>query len=248
MKKLLIIALAFILLSSCSEKGLQTLNTVLNTADSVLNEDQTLSLSNEEVIKGLREALKIGTDTAVHLASKADGFYKNPALFIKFPEEAIKIKTTLVDAGFGHLIDDFEMTLNRSAEEASKFAAPIFVDAITQMTIQDGFDILNGADNAATNYLRDKTTTQLKTKFQPVVEQAIEKVNLTKYWEPIINKYNILTILTGGEEINPDLEAYVTENAVKGLFTHIEKEEKQIRDNPAARVTDILQRVFGSSK
>lgn len=236
------------ILMGCSEKGLQTLNDVLNTADTVLGEEHSLSLSNEEVIKGLREALKVGTDTAVNLASKTNGFYKNPTLFIQFPKEAIKVKNTLTDAGFGHLVDDFEMTLNRSAEEAAKFAAPIFVDAITGMTIQDGFNILNGADNAATTYLKDKTTAQLRTKFQPVVQEAIDKVNLTKHWEPVINKYNLLTILTGGEEINPDLEAYVTENAIKGLFVHIEKEEKQIRENPAARVTDILQRVFGTSK
>ncbi len=188
MKKLLIITLTISLLTSCSEKGLQTLNDVLTTTDEIIREDGPSPLTNDEVVKGLKEALKVGTETAVNLTSKADGFYKSPELFIQFPEEAIKVKNTLNDAGFGHLVEKFEMTLNRSAEEAAKFAAPIFVDAITQMTIQDGFTILKGSDNAATNYLRDKTTEQLNTKFRPTVQQAIEKVDLTKYWEPVINK------------------------------------------------------------
>jgi len=248
MKKI-ILALAIVLIfSQCSEKGLQTLNDVLGTTDEVLNgESGVPALTNSEVISGLKEALKVGTDTAVSLASVTDGFYKNPLLFIKFPEEAVKVKNTLNDAGFGNLVDDFELTLNRAAEEAVKQAAPVFVDAITGMSVQDGFAILNGADNAATEFLKEKTTAQLRTQFSPKVQNAIETVNLTKYWEPVINKYNLLTILTGGEEVNPDLEAYVTENAISGLFIHIAKEEKQIRENPKARVTDLLARVFGNS-
>ncbi len=246
MRKILLIVLAIPFIYGCSEKGLQTLNDVLDVTGSVLNEGEGLSLSNEEVINGLKQALTVGTDSAINLASIADGFYKNPALFIKFPEEAEKVKTKLNDNGFGFLVDDFEMTLNRTAEEAVKFATPIFVEAITDMTIADGFAILKGADNAATNYLKDKTTAKLLAEFSPVVDQAIEKVQLTKHWEPVINKYNLLTILTGGEEVNPDLKAYVTENAINGLFVHIENEEKQIRENPQARVTDLLQKVFGS--
>jgi len=250
MKKLIGIALiSSLILCSCSEKGLQTLNDVLNTTDAVLNDGEGLSsaLTNDEVIKGLKEALVVGTDSAVNLSSKMNGFYKNPLLFIEFPDEAIKVKNTLVDAGFGGIVDDFEMTLNRAAEDATKFATPIFKDAITGMSIQDGFNILNGADNAATNYLKDKTTASLIAKFSPVVTESIDRVNLTKYWEPVISKYNLLTMLTGGEQVNPDLNAYVTDKAVSGLFKHIEQEEKQIRENPAARVTDLLQRVFGNS-
>ncbi len=249
MKKILLALATIFILSQCSEKGLQTLNDVLDASGTVLNEDSELSaLTNSEVISGLKEALKVGTDTAVSLASVTNGFYKNPLLFIRFPEEAVKVKNTLNDAGFGHLVDDFELTLNRAAEEATKQAAPVFVQAITGMSVQDGFSILNGADNAATEYLKEKTTAELRSKFSPKVQQAIETVNLTKYWEPVINKYNLLTILTGGEEINPDLEAYVTEKAITGLFTHIATEEQQIRENPQARVTDLLARVFGNPK
>lgn len=248
MKKIGIGLLAIFFLSQCSEKGLQTLNDVLDTTESILGEGDgtAAALTNTEVINGLKEALKVGTDSAVNLASKVNGFYSNPLLFIEFPEEAIKVKNTLVDAGFSNLVDDFELTLNRAAEEASKEATSIFVDAILGMTIQDGFSILNGGQNAATNYLKEKTTSRLKEKFQPKVQNAIESVNLTKYWQPVINKYNILTILTGGEEINPDLESYVTEKAIDGLFVHIEQREKDIRENPAARVSSLLERVFGN--
>ncbi|MFK7755345.1 MAG: DUF4197 domain-containing protein [Flavobacteriales bacterium] len=245
--KLFLLAIATTLLfSQCSEKGLQTLNDVLSTTNEVLGSDGTAALTNQDVISGLKEALRVGTDSAVGLASKTNGFYKNPLLFIEFPPEAIKVKNTLTDAGFGSLVEDFEMTLNRSAEEASRYAAPIFIDAITEMTIQDGFNILNGPDNAATNYLKEKTTSSLRAEFKPVVDEAIKKVNLTKFWEPVVSKYNLLTILSGGEQVNPDLEAYVTTNAMDGLFQHIEQEEKQIRENPQARVTELLQKVFGS--
>ncbi len=246
MKLFLLAICTALLFSQCSEKGLQTLSDVLNTTNEVLGDEGTSSLTNQDVISGLKEALKVGTDSAVGLASKTDGFYKNPLLFIEFPPEAMKVKNTLTDAGFGSLVEDFEMTLNRSAEEAAKYAAPIFIDAITDMTIQDGFNILNGPDNAATNYLKEKTTNSLRAEFKPVVDEAIKKVNLTKYWQPVISKYNLLTMLTGGEQVNPDLEAYVTTNAMDGLFKHIEMEEKQIREDPKARVSAILQKVFGS--
>ena len=138
------------------------------------------------------------------------------------------------------------MILNRSAEEAAKLATPIFKDAITSMSISDGFTLLNGSNNAATNFLQEKTSSQLKEKFSPIVNNAINKVQLTKYWEPILKKYNLLTLLTEADAINPDLEAYVTQKTLDGLFLQITKEEKQIRENPSARVSDILQRVFGS--
>jgi hypothetical protein len=246
MKKILALIGIPLLLFGCSEKGLQNLNDVLSTTKDVLAEYEPIKLTNTEVISGLKEALKVGTDSAVGLVSKMNGFYKNPSIFIEFPPEAIKVKNTLNDAGFGSLMDDFEMTLNRSAEEAAKLATPIFKDAITSMSISDGFTLLNGSNNAATNCLQEKTSSQLKEKFSPVVNNAINKVQLTKHWEPILKKYNLLTLLTGADAINPDLEAYVTQKTLDGLFLQIAKEEKQIRENPSARVSDILQRVFGS--
>ena len=140
-------------------------------------------------------------------------------------------------------VDEFVMTLNRAAETAAKEATPIFVDAIKSMSISDGFAILKGNDNAATQYLRDKTSAQLKVKFNPIVKNAISKVEVTKYWNPLINTYNKIPFI---EKQNPDLEDYVTTKAMEGLFLMIEKEEAKIRKDPLARVSDILKRVFGS--
>ena len=143
-------------------------------------------------------------------------------------------------------VDKFETTLNRAAEEAVKEALPIFKNAILSMSIQDGFSILKGGDGAATKFLKDKTTDSLVVSFLPKVKAATSKVQLTAYWNPIITKYNAAVTLTGGEKINPDLDAYVTQLAIQGLFKLVEKEENKIRKDPMARVTDILKKVFSS--
>jgi len=200
-------------------------------------------LTNDEVISGLRDALTVGTNNSSTFASKVDGFYKNPSLFIPFPPEAQKVKDWATKLGMNDQLDKFVMTLNRSAEEATKDAAPVFVNAIKGMSIGDGFAILKGADNAATQYLKDKTTAELRLKFTPIVQNAINKVELTKYWNPIINNYNKVPFV---EKQNPDLTAYVTDRAIEGLFKLIAEEELKIRKDPIARVTDILKRVFGN--
>ena len=187
-----------------------------------------------------------GTEKSVSLASVEDGFYKNPKLRIPFPEDAQKVKETAINLGFSPQLEKFEETLNRAAEKATKKATAIFVHAIRGMTVEDGANILKGADNAATNYLKIKTKAQLTLEFAPIVDQAIDAVELTKYWEPLMNKYNTATMFTGGEEINTDLNAYITERTIQGLFVHVEAEEKLIREDPVARVTDLLKKVFGS--
>ena len=203
----------------------------------------TKPLSNEEVISGLKNALIVGTNNSGSLASKVDGYYKNPGIFIPFPPEAQNIKDKVNALGMKEQTDKFVMTLNRAAEEAAKNAAPVFMDAIKAMSIGDGFAILKGKDNAATQYLNEKTTARLKEKFTPVVQSAIDKVEVTKYWNPIITTYNKIPF---AEKQNPDLTAYVTERALQGLFKLITAEELKIRKDPAARVTDILKKVFGS--
>ncbi len=200
-------------------------------------------LTNEEVIKALREALVIGTNNSSASASKVDGFYGNLLIKIHFPEEAIKIKNAVEKLGMASQVEKFVLTLNRAAEEAAKDAAPIFINAITSLTIADGFSILRGPDNAATQYLSSKTSTQLHTKFKPVVNSALQKVNLTKYWKPLIDTYNKIPTV---QKMNPDLDEYVTQKALVGLFKLIAEEELQIRRNPAARVTELLKKVFGS--
>jgi len=204
------------------------------------------ALSNGEVISGLKEALQIGIKNSVNLTSVTDGFFKNSAIRLPFPEDAIKVKQKAMDLGMGSQVEIFEMTLNRAAEDATKAALPIFANAITNMTIQDGFKILNGGDGAATKYLRDNTTAKLTAAFSPKVAESINKVKLTEYWNPIITKYNSVMAITGGQKMNPDLNAYVTERAIIGLFKLVEQEENKIRKDPMARVTDILVKVFGS--
>jgi hypothetical protein len=132
--------------------------------------------------------------------------------------------------------------MNRAAEEASKEAAPVFVQAIKTMTITDGINILRGGDNAATTYLKGRTSNELTTKFSPIVKKAIQKVELTKYWKPIITSYNKIP---GVKKQNPDLDRYVTEKTLEGLFTLLAQEEAKIRKDPLAQVTDLLRRVFG---
>ncbi len=206
----------------------------------------TPALSNGEVVSGLKEALQIGIKNSVNLTSVTDGFFKNSAIKLPFPEDAIKVKQKAIDLGMGSQVEKFELTLNRAAEDATKAALPIFADAITNMTIQDGFKILNGGDGAATKYLRDNTTAKLTAAFAPKVAESINKVKLTEYWNPIITKYNSVMAITGGQKMNPDLNAYVTERAITGLFKLVEQEENKIRKDPMARVTDILVKVFGS--
>jgi hypothetical protein len=224
---------------------------VVNEAESVLNNvssstNTNNSLSNDQVISGLREALSVGINNATSLTSKVDGFLGNPNIKIPFPPDAEKVREKAVEWGMQGQVDKIVTTLNRAAEEASKTAAPIFLNAIKSMTISDGFSILNGGDGAATRYLKDKTTTALKTAFLPEVKKATEKVQLTNYWNPVITKYNQAMTFTGGQKINPDLNDYILGKAIDGLFSLVEKEENKIRKDPAARITEILKTVFGS--
>ncbi len=230
-------------LNSCAQINFgKELNKV---KDDISKNNNNSGLTNEEVIAGLKEALTVGTNNSSSNASKEDGFYKNPEIKIPFPKDAEKVKETVESLGMQKQVEEFVLSLNRAAEEAAKESAPIFIDAVKTMTITDGFNILKSSDNAATQYLQDKTTAQLKEKFQPKVHEAIQKVNVTKYWTPLITRYNTATQLTGGEKINPDLDAYVTEKAIEGLFKLIAGEELKIRKDPAARVTDLLKKVFG---
>lgn len=200
-------------------------------------------LSNDEIVSGLREALTIGSNNAAGKAAVRDGFFKNPLIKIPFPKEAKVVETKARQIGMGSQVDRFVMTLNRAAEEASKEAAPVFVNAVKTMTITDGMNILRGGDNAATNYLRGRTTGELTNRFSPIVKRAIQKVELTRFWNPIITAYNRLP---GVKKQNPDLDRYVTERTLEGLFTLIGQEEAKIRKDPAAQVTNLLKKVFGS--
>ena len=248
MKNLILSIAAVVTIGSLSAYS-QDINKVIDDAQKKAQKEidkytkkKKPKLTNDEVIRGLREALNVGTNNSTGSASKTDGFYKNPLVFIPFPSEAEKIRNTAVNLGMQKQVDDFVMTLNRAAEEASKEAAPVFLEAIKGMSISDGFAILKGADNAATQYLQDKTSNDLTIKFTPVIKKAIDKVQVTKYWNPIITAYNKVP---GVEKKNPNLEQYITQRAMAGLFTLIAGEEKKIRTDPVAQVTALLKKVFG---
>jgi hypothetical protein len=215
------------------------------TGNLPINAPVTNSLTNDEVISGLKEALSVGIKNSVSLTSVVDGFLGNPTIRLPFPPDAIKVKEKALNLGLSGQVEKFETTLNRAAEEATKEAMPIFIDAIKNMSVQDGFAILKGGNGAATKFLKDQTISKLVTAFTPKVKEATSRVKLTEYWNPIITKYNALTM---GEDLNPDLDAYITQKAIEGLFIMVAKEEDKIRLDPAARVSDLLSKVFGSLK
>lgn len=199
------------------------------------------SLSTAEIASGLKEALTIGTRNSSARLSAVDGFFGNAAVKILMPEEAKKVENTLRNIGLGGLVDKAVLSINRAAEEASKSATPIFVDAVKQMTITDAMGILKGGDYAATDYFKTKTTAPLSNAFRPVIEKALSKTNATKYWGDVFSAYNKFA----AKPINTDLTGYVTEKAISGIFYEVGLEEQKIRKDPAARVTELLKKVFG---
>lgn len=233
-----------LVLASCVLE--EVANDVLTTTTTTGGTNAAPALTNDEVIAGLKEALTIGIKKGAEMASMTDGFFKNDFIKIPFPPEANELKDKAIEWGLQNKVDEIILTLNRAAETASQKATPIFVDAITNMSISDGFEILNGSDSAATMYLIKTTTAPLTTAFMPVVKEAIETVELTKYWNPVATKYNQWTKISGKPEVNPDLDKYVTDRAISGLFFLVKQEEKKIRKDPVAQVTDLLKKVFGS--
>jgi len=197
--------------------------------------------SLDEVVKGLKEALSIGADSSVKKLSAADGFFKNTAIKILMPPEAVKVESSLRKVGAGKLVDDAILAMNRAAESATADVKDIFLDAIKNMTINDGMKILKGDSVEATRYLKSSTTPQLTQKIRPIVEIALKKVNATKYWSDLFNEYNRFAV----KKINPDLAGFVTEKTIDGLFFSIGEEEQKIRKDPAAQVTELLKKVFG---
>lgn len=233
---------AILILPSCSS-GQFNVGKIGKDLEKAVNSGKPLS--NQEVIDGLKQALSIGSQNASGTASKVDGYFKNPKIKIPFPPSAAKMEKQLRSIGMSKQVDQFILTMNRAAEDAAKQAAPIFVDAVKGMTITDGMNILRGADTAATGYLRQRTSTTLHSKFKPVIRTATQKVEVTKYWNPLITAYNRIPMV---EKMNPDLEEYITQMGLSGLFFLVAQEEIKIRKDPAARVTDLLKKVFGSGK
>lgn len=237
MIRIAIIASAFLLLACTSAQ--------INQALGDLSKAGTKPLTTAEVADGLKEALIKGISTGADNVSQLDGYFRNPAIRIPFPPDVKRVEERLRQIGLGNQVDNFILTLNRGAEEAAKEAKPIFIAAIRSMTIEDAWAILRGQDDAATQYLKRTTSGQLKEKFKPVIQNALEKVNATKYYGDIVTRYNQLPMV---QKVNPDLDDYATDRAIEGLFTMIAQEEKHIREDPAARTTELLRRVFGAAR
>lgn len=211
--------------------------------EDLVNDD---SLTNEEVVAGLKEALKVGTDSTVVQLNAVDGYFKNELIKIFIPPEAQNAAEFVQNnvPGGEQIVADILVKMNRAAEEAASEAKPIFFDAITGITIQDGFNILNGADTAATGYLRVNTNSELMAAYTPKVENAMSSVGLQQAWTEFANIYN--NFPTTFNPIPEDISAYVTAEALDGLFIVVGQKETDIRNNVQARVTDILEKVFGS--
>ena len=230
MKKIFLLV-SLITLSSCAE--LQQIAGQL---------PQEGGITNAEISSGLKQALQKGIDLQVTKLTEENGFFRNELVRIGLPPELQKVDKTLRDVGLDALADQGLKVLNRAAEEAVKEATPIFISAVQEMTFTDARNILLGNDNAATTYLADKTTTQLYSKFNPVIKNSLDKVGATEVWSNIIQRYNALPLTSS---VNPDLTDYVTTKALDGVFTMIAVEEMEIRNNFSARTTALLKKVFG---
>jgi hypothetical protein len=230
--KKIFICCSIICFISCAELQ-QVVNTLPNQTG--IGTDPTM------IANGLRQALDFGIDKQVTKLTQTDGFYKNQLVKILLPQELQKVDQTLRDIGLGSLADEGIKALNRAAEDAVKESTPIFVSAVKNITFTDAKNILLGPDNAATNYLEQRTSTSLYGKFNPVIKNSFSKVGADKIWTNIITKYNAVPFVT---KINPDLTDYVTNQALEGVYKMISVEEKDIRNNLAARTTTLLKQVF----
>ncbi|TGE24615.1 DUF4197 domain-containing protein [Hymenobacter aquaticus] len=203
------------------------------------------TVSQNEAAMGLKEALTQGISKGADQASRQDGFYLNKLIRIPFPPDAQRVATSLRAIGLGAQVDKFELSLNRGAEDAARSAKPIFLSAIKSLTFKDVWGILTGEKDAATNYLKRTTTAQLTTAFKPIIQQSLDKVNATRYYTDLTTRYNMIPLV---KPVQTDLNQYATDKAIGGLFTLIAQEEANIRENPVARTTELLRRVFGGKQ
>ena len=214
--------------------------------DDMLNKIPSLSskqeLDDSTVISGLKEALSIGTDKAVKEVSKTDGYFGNNAIKILMPEKIQKVADILSKVGYQKEVDDFILSMNRAAEKAAPKAASFFVGAIREMSIDDARGILNGGDTAATEFFRKKTHDQIYEAFKPIISTSMNEVGATRSYKNMMSKYESIPFM---DKQSLDLDHYVTNKSLDGLFYMVGQEEKKIRTDPAARVTDLLKTVFG---
>ena len=201
------------------------------------------TFSEEEAANALKETLNKGTEKGVSVLSVKDGYFTNPKVKIPFPKNATKVADKLKQLGMQKKVDEVILSINRAAEDAAISAKPIFVDAIKKMSIKDAIDIVKGKETAGTDYLNRNTNTALVAAFKPIIKNSLDKVNATKHWENIMTTYNKIPFV---EKVNPELETYVTEKAISGLFFMLAQQEIAIRENPKERTSTLLKKVFGN--
>ena len=234
MKKLFIcftFIFGIMLFDGCSKEHLQT----------VVDEAIEEGVSQDEVVIGLKSALVVGINRSFNIASQPNGFYGNNRLRIGFPKEASKVEATLRRIGLGAEVDKFLVQVNKGAERATYQARPIFIETIDEMKIEDGWSILRGEPDAATEYLKHNASAELYKQFAPLIKKNLDEVKATYYYSEIIKRYNRLPSV---EKVNPNLEDYATRKAMSGLFYLIAQEEARIRENPEARSTGVIRKVF----
>lgn len=202
---------------------------------------QTAGLSDEKIGSGLKEALKVGTENAVGLTGKTDGYFLNQAIKILMPEKLRTVEKGLRAVGYGSQVDEFVLSMNRAAEQAAPAAKQIFWDAIGALTFEDVRKIWSGNETAATDYFKGKTTDRLTAAFRPVVDKAMNEVGVTRQYKELVGKYESIPFV---KKETFDIDGYVVTKALDGLFHVVGEEERKIRTNPQAQVTDLLKEVF----
>jgi Protein of unknown function (DUF4197) len=212
---------------------------ILNDLKSAISKDDTLT--NGEIVDGLKQALSVGTQNAVAYVSKTNGYFNNPQIKIPLPAKFRKVEGLLRNVGFGNEVDAFELSMNRAAEKAAPQAVDIFKNAITRMSFSDARQILNGPNDAATAYFKNTTYVKLQETFKPIVQKAMAEVGVTRHFQDLNSK---LSAIPFAERLRFDLDQYTTDKGLDGLFIMLAKEEKKIRQNPTARVSDLLKKVF----
>jgi nitrogen regulatory protein PII len=239
MKKLLIILIILPIFTKAQswkdlKKAAEKVNTELIKGN---------AFSEEEAVNALKETLNKGTKKGVSVLSVKDGYFGNQKVKIPFPKNATKVAEKLKQLGMQKQVDEVVLSINRAAEDAAIAAKPIFVDAIKKMSIKDAIGIVRGEKTAGTDYLNRNTNIALVSAFKPIIKRSLDKVNATKYWKSIMTTYNKIPF---AEKVNPELETYVTEKAISGLFFMLAQQEIAIRENPKERTTALLKKVFGN--
>ena len=232
-----ILVLTFLMSTFTCFSQINLIKKASEKAESLINID--VKLTESEIVEGLIEALNRGCSFSVNVSSAKGGFNNNELIKIPFPEESIK--NNLLNIGFSENVKQFEQSMNRSAEIASEKALPVLERALSKMSINDALNILNGEENAATVYLKKSTYQYLYSEFYPIVSLAMEKSDISKKWDLLINQYNRIPFV---KKININIGDYITTRTIDGLFVLIAEHEEEIRTNPKARVTDSLKKVF----